>query len=89
MKNLNKDGINGPFLKELFSCEKCKYLSTSTLNQIDKHMPYKCTHDNIIKNQNTYRLMTGDINNYKITPDFCPFLIKVTRKEKINKINEK
>jgi hypothetical protein len=77
--------INGPTLIKVFTCEGCRYLSHNTLLG-----DYKCYHDKIIKKDLTsYSLLVGDIKYDKITPAFCPFLLRKIRSEKIKKINDK
>ncbi len=73
----------GPTLKSFFTCIKCEYLITSIISDFGKY-PYKCFHDDVIrKNLNIIR---GDIGSDKITPAFCPFLIKKLRTEKFKEI---
>lgn len=87
MKLLNINGKNGPNLKNIFSCENCKYLGKSAFN-INK--PYKCYHDDaFLSGKTSYELMKGDIDENKITPDFCPFLVKQMRNEKLKEIKLK
>lgn len=81
---MDSNGIEGPTLKKFFTCDGCKYLSNSTMGLGRK--PYKCFHDNIIKNSTRFNIMMGDIDEHKITPNFCPFLILKERKEKLKEL---
>lgn len=87
MKWLNKNnGNNGPKIKRVFTCEKCKFLCEATV--FSKYNPYKCFHNDIIKDQASYNLMNGDIGSDKIAPEFCPYLAKKTRLEKLKRIEK-
>ena len=84
---MNINGKEGPTLKKLFTCEYCKYLGSSVLGNLGRKQ-YKCyynkeTKTDTIKN---LKLIDGDIDSSKITPDFCPFLIKELRFEKLNEL---
>lgn len=83
---MNSNGKDGPTLKKIFSCEKCKYLSKATLNGVSSRYKYKCYHDNIISTSTRFDVMLGDISHNMITPDFCPFLMKMNRTEKLKEI---
>ena len=84
MKLLNENDIDGPTLKNVFTCDDCRYLVKAAFAY---NKPYKCYHDEILKsNKTSYEIMKGDINENKITPDFCPFLLKKMRNEKIKEI---
>lgn len=75
---------NGPTLINVFTCEGCKYLSQNTLLG-----NYKCYHDKILGEKLTpYSLLIGDIKSDKITPTFCPFLLRKIRSEKLKEINK-
>lgn len=88
MKILNTDGNNGPTLIKIFSCNNCKFLGGATV--AFGGMPYKCYHDEIVKNtKSTFQLFSGDIGYDKITPEYCPFLFKKMMKEKLKEINKK
>ena len=79
MKILNSDGNNGPKLIKIFSCDNCKFLGSATVTF--GGMPYKCYHDDIVKNtKSTYHLFSGDIGYDKITPEYCPFLYDPSKK---------
>jgi len=89
--------LNGPKIKKIFSCDGCEFLDLSTFGKYSKNSniqkmlsntPYKCYHDNIVKNQNSFDLMAGDINEYKITPTFCPFLMNKMRNEKLKELTK-
>jgi hypothetical protein len=87
MKILNSDGIDGPILKKIFSCENCKYLGNATVGL--GGLPYKCYHNDIISSfKSKYDMFSGDISSEKTTPYFCPFLFKKERLEKIKNIND-
>jgi hypothetical protein len=86
---LNINGIDGPTLKKVFTCDGCKYLSTATLNGITSKYQYKCYHDSIISKNNRFNIMAGDITSDKITPEFCPFLLIKIRNEKLKELNDK
>lgn len=83
---MNINGKNGPTLKKIFSCDNCKYLINITLNNITHKYQYKCYHDDIIKNNNRFNIMMGDVSADKITPYFCPFLINKMRNEKLKEL---
>ena len=83
---MNINGEDGPIMKKIFTCEKCKYLSKAVLG-VKK--PYKCFYDLIVKGKISFDLMNGDIGTDMITPNFCPFLIKKLRNEKLKEIDEK
>lgn len=74
--------MDGPILTRLFSCKECTHLKTAAIGYNTKK-PYCCYHDEIIKNKNGPQLMLGNIGSDKITPEFCPFLFKKTRVEKL------
>jgi len=85
VKLLNINGDEGPTLKKFFTCDNCKFLGTSAISFSNE--PYKCYHDDFIKqNLTTFKLMSGDINSDKITPSFCPFIISKIRKEKLKEL---
>jgi len=84
---MNPNGKDGPTLKKIFTCEKCIYLSKSTLNGISSKYKYKCYHDDIISTSTRFNIMNGDITHDMITPKFCPFLMKMNRKEKLKELN--
>jgi len=88
MTLLNIDGTDGPVLKQIFTCTDCKFLSKSTFGHYGK-TPYKCYHDDIMKETKAnMNIMIGDIGPDKITPDFCPFIVKKLRNEKLKEIYE-
>jgi hypothetical protein len=75
--NLNGN-IEGPVLKNTYSCEECKYFSDEYI-----WLNYKCLHPNLVKS------FSGlEINKNKETPMFCPFLLKKLRLDKLNKLNK-
>ncbi len=82
---MNINGKDGPTLKKIFTCEGCKYLSDSVSIYYKK--PHKCYHPNIF-NSKSFNNMNGDIDINMITPDFCPFLIKEMRFEKLNELKK-
>lgn len=76
----------GPIVKKFLTCDTCVHLKDATFSDFG-NMPYKCYHDGILKiDLNSYNLMRGDICKDKITPSFCPYLIKKLRLEKIKEI---
>lgn len=86
---MDGDIREGPIYKKIITCDGCKYLKKAKFTFFDKY-PYKCFHDDIIiNNLNVYNLMKGDICPNKITPFYCPYLIKVERNEKIKEIQKK
>lgn len=86
MKILNVDGVDGPSLIKIFSCDNCKYLGNASV--AFGGLPYKCYHNDIVKNyKSTLQMFNGDISYDKITPDYCPFLFKKMLKEKLEEIN--
>ena len=88
MTLLNINGTDGPVLKQIFTCDSCKYLSRSAFGYYGKN-PYKCYHEDIMGAKiNNINIMIGDIAIDKITPEFCPFLMKKMRNEKLKKLDE-
>lgn len=86
---MNFDGKDGPTLKKVFSCEGCKWLSTSIPGGLSGRKPFKCFHDKIIKKyDNSFNLMLGDIGDELITPEICPYLMKKMRTEKLKELYE-
>lgn len=84
---MNINGNEGPTLKKIFTCEDCKYLGKSVLGLLGRK-PHKCYYYD--KESGTVRdlkLIDGDIDVSKITPDFCPFLLKMNRFEKLKEIS--
>jgi hypothetical protein len=81
---LNPDGNDGPSVKSVFSCADCKYLGESVIAYGKK--PYKCFHEETLKYSRTINL-NGDISIDKITPSFCPLLMKKLRAQKLKEIN--
>jgi len=76
----------GPSVKKFITCSGCIHLKDATFTDFG-NKPYKCFHDDIIKNSITsYDIMKGDINANKITPSYCPFLVKKLRLEKIKNL---
>lgn len=76
--------MNGPILIKVFSCNDCIYLKNATLRYSHTvRNPYSCYHDDIVMKKNGPQLMLGNIGPDKITPDFCPFLFKRNRIEKL------
>ena len=89
MTLLNINGTDGPVLKQIFTCDSCRYLSKSAFGQYNKKTPYKCYHDDIMKDtKSNMNIMIGDISADKITPEFCPFLVKKMRNEKLKELDE-
>ena len=85
---MNINGKDGPTLKQIFTCDGCKYLSYSVLGGMNGK-PFKCFHDNLVMKYSTsFDLMKGDIGEELITPENCPYLIKRMRTEKLKEINE-
>ena len=82
---MNPDGKDGPTLISIFSCKDCKYLGKPVIGAYGG-FPYKCYHDDMIRDKSSPYLMTGNIGEDKITPSFCPFLLKKTRYEKLNEL---
>ena len=74
--------MEGPVLIKVFSCKDCIHLKNSALSYNTKK-PYSCYHDDIIMIKSGPQLMLGNIGSDKITPDFCPFLFKRIRIEKL------
>ena len=88
MRLLNINGDDGPILKKFFTCDNCKFLGNSAVSFSTN--PYKCYYDDVLKKDlSSFKLMWGDIGENKITPLFCPFIIKKIRNEKLKEINEK
>ena len=86
---MNPNGIDGPTLKKLFTCENCKWLSNSVLGGLSGKKPFKCYHDSFVNGYNTsFDLMMGNIGEDLITPENCPYLIKKMREEKLKELNE-
>ena len=81
--NINRK--DGPTLKNVFTCKDCKWLIRAVLGSTK---PYKCFHDNNIKEySNSFEYMLGDVGDELITPGICPYLIKRMRIEKLKNIN--
>jgi len=74
--------MEGPILLKVFSCKDCEHLKNAALGYSTKK-PYSCYHDKIIMGKNSPQLMLGNIGSDKITPEFCPFLFKQNRIEKL------
>ena len=88
MKNLNENGNDGPTLIKIFSCEKCRFLGNAAIGLY--FSPYKCLHNDVIKNNRTsFDLSKGDISKDKITPDFCPYIFKKERYEKLIELKKR
>jgi hypothetical protein len=86
---LNINGKDGPTLKQIFTCEGCKWLSNSVLGSMGGSKPFKCFHDETVTKYNSsFNLMSGDIGVEMITPEICPYLIKKMRTEKLKEIYE-
>ena len=84
---MNINGKDGPTLKKIFTCDRCKWLGNSVLGSMGGRKPFKCFHDEIlIKYNSSFNLMNGDIGEDLITPEICPYLIKRTRTEKLKEI---
>jgi len=80
---------DGPTLKHFFTCDRCKYLTKVTSSSMMANN-YRCFHDNVLSQEvSGYSFIIGNIPSSKITPSFCPFLMKKLRKEKLKKINER
>ena len=73
--------MEGPVLLRIFSCKNCEHLKKATL--FTNGNPFMCFHDKIIKGLNGVQLASGCIGRDKVTPDFCPFLFKQQRVEKL------
>jgi len=87
MSLLNDNGDNGPKLMKKFSCENCIFLGNAAYHV---RKQYKCFHPDSIKNDKTqFEIIAGNITSGKITPSFCPFIVKKYRLEKINEIESK
>ena len=85
---MNINGKDGPTLKQIFTCDGCKYLGLSAFGSYGKK-PFKCFHDKFIASYTTsFHLMTGEIGEDQITPESCPFLLKKIRNEKLKELNE-
>ena len=83
---MNIKGKDGPVLKSYFTCENCKFLSEFSLTY--GKYPYKCQHEDVLNyNKSNFQVIYGDIGTEKITPIFCPFLLRKQRFEKLNKID--
>lgn len=83
---MNINGTDVPTLKKVFTCEGCKWIINAV---IGSNKPYKCFHDeNIINYNKGYQYMLGDVGSELITPEFCPYLVKKLRTEKLKEINE-
>ena len=83
---LNTNGTDGPKLIKKFSCENCNFLGDAAYHV---RKPYKCFHPNVIKKDNTqFKIINGNITSDKITPSFCPFIMKKYRCEKIKEIEK-
>ena len=74
--------MEGPLLIRVFTCKDCIYLKNSPIS-FNTKKPYSCYHDNIVMLKNGPQLMLGNIGSDKITPEFCPFLFKRQRVEKL------
>jgi hypothetical protein len=87
VKELNANGTDGPNLIKIFSCDNCRFLGSASVGLYNS--PYKCYHPDIIKtNRTSFTLMQGDIGKEKVTPDFCPYIFKKERYEKMKNIKE-
>ena len=85
---MNINGKDGPTLKRLFICEECKWLGPSVFSGYGKY-PFHCFNEESPRKYNSnFNLMKGDIGDDMITPEFCPYLIKQMRNEKLKEINE-
>jgi len=87
---LNPNGIDGPTLKQIFICEGCKWLSMSILGSLSGTFPFKCFHNELLpggRYDNQFNLLKGDIGIELITPDWCPYLLKKIRTEKLKELN--
>ena len=85
---MNINGNEGPTLKKIFTCEDCKYLGKSVLGVLGRKQ-YKCYYCS--KQTETIRdlkLIDGDIDSSKMTPEFCPFLLKKNRFEKLEELKK-
>ncbi len=72
--------MEGPVLLRVFSCKDCINLKKAG---ISSKKPYSCYHEKIVMGKSSPQLMLGDIGSDKITPEFCPFLFKRNRVEKL------
>jgi len=73
--------MEGPVLLRIFSCKDCEHLKKASIGLAKN--PYSCYHNDIIMKKNGPQIMLGDIGKDKITPEFCPFLFKRQRVEKL------
>ena len=85
---MNPDGNDGPSVKSVFSCADCKFLGKPVIGAYGG-VPYKCYHYDMIRDKSSPYLMTGNISLDKITPSFCPLLMKKLRTEKLKELNAK
>lgn len=83
---MNINGKNGPTLKQVFTCENCKWLGNSVLGGMTGRKPFKCFNAEISKYDSNLNIMLGNISEELITPKFCPFLLKKIRNEKLKEI---
>jgi len=84
---MNINGNEGPTLIKVFTCEGCKYLGNSVLGVIGRKQ-YRCYYNKEQKSSvKDFKLIDGDIDSSKITPEFCPLLLKKNRFEKLKKIS--
>lgn len=87
-KRLTINGKEGPTLKHIFTCEECKWLGPAVFSGYGKH-PFHCFSNELIQKYNSnFDLMKGDIGDEMITPEFCPYLIKKMRNEKLKLLYE-
>lgn len=81
------DGADGPTLIKVFSCENCRFLGQAASSL--SNLTYKCLHNDVIKgNKSKYSMILGNIGKDKITPDFCPYIFKKERYEKLIQLKE-
>lgn len=84
---MNINGNDGPTLIKIFSCEHCKYLGKSILGELGKKQ-YRCYYNSEqAKSVKDLKLIDGNIDSSKITPEFCPLLLKMNRFEKLKEIS--
>jgi len=85
---MNINGKDGPTLKQVFTCEECKWLGPSLFSGYGKNS-FHCFNNEFVEKYNSnFNLMNGDIGDEMITPEFCPSLIKRMRNEKLKELNE-
>ena len=88
MEIVNIDGVDGPVLKKIFTCQDCKFLGETTFGNYGIKKPFRCYHPDIIKDKlNMTTIASGDIGSDKITPIFCPYIVRKMRNEKLKELD--